>query len=124
MGFIDTCNRAATFVNPGHPLPVLWSSGAPPSLDIPVSPPLGGRDESIYREYSTSFKLLYTDGLIERRDEHIVESAQKLMRRRVLIEPDPLESALDLPFAEATTSFCSPCDGPEDRPRPEPGLRR
>ncbi|MEE6264699.1 PP2C family protein-serine/threonine phosphatase [Streptomyces noursei] len=75
---IDTRSKLIVYSSAGHPPPVLVSAGgACRLLDQATDPPLGARPEHVPRPqagcaYRTGDTLvLYTDGLIERRDEDI-----------------------------------------------------
>ncbi|MQY34005.1 hypothetical protein SRB17_19710 [Streptomyces sp. RB17] len=75
---IDTRSRLITYSSAGHPPPVLVrSEGRCELLDQATDPPLGTRPVHVPRpQASASYKcgdtlVLYTDGLIERRDEDI-----------------------------------------------------
>ncbi|MET8768057.1 SpoIIE family protein phosphatase [Streptomyces sp. NPDC004658] len=74
----DTRSRLITYSNAGHPPPVLLHpDGTNELLDQATDPPLGARPQHVPRpQASLSYKpgdtlVLYTDGLIERRDEDI-----------------------------------------------------
>ncbi|MCX4825240.1 SpoIIE family protein phosphatase [Streptomyces sp. NBC_01142] len=92
---IDTSRRLITYSSAGHPPPVLLSAdGTCHLLDQATDPPLGARPEHVPRpETSRSYTrnatlVLYTDGLIERRDEDIdtgiTHLTDTLTRYRVL----------------------------------------
>lgn len=75
---IDTRSRLIIYSNAGHPPPVLLhSDGTCELLDQATDPPLGAREHHVPRPqaglgYTVGDTLvLYTDGLIERRDEDI-----------------------------------------------------
>ncbi|WP_426567322.1 PP2C family protein-serine/threonine phosphatase [Streptomyces canus] len=75
---IDTRSRLIVYSNAGHPPPVLLhDAGTCELLDKATDPPLGARPHHVPRPqaglpYITGDTLvLYTDGLIERRDEDI-----------------------------------------------------
>ncbi|WP_330358814.1 PP2C family protein-serine/threonine phosphatase [Streptomyces chartreusis] len=76
--YIDWDTHILTYSSAGHPPPVLLHPyGTVTLLDRATDPPLGARPEHVPRpEASTAFTegatlVLYTDGLIERRDEDI-----------------------------------------------------
>lgn len=76
--YIDWDTHTLTYSSAGHPPPaLLHPDGTVTFLDQATDPPLGARPEHIPRpEASTSFiegatLVLYSDGLIERRDEDI-----------------------------------------------------
>ncbi|MFI7407429.1 PP2C family protein-serine/threonine phosphatase [Streptomyces sp. NPDC049627] len=82
---IDTRSRLIIYSNAGHPPPVLLrSDGTCELLDQATDPPLGARPHHVPRPqaglpYAQGDTLvLYTDGLIERRDEDIDASLARL----------------------------------------------
>ena len=99
--------RTGEFVvaNAGHPPPLVVTSGHTDYLDLPVGPPLGVGPSS-YK--STSFTLpvgssffAYTDGLIERRTEHIDAGLRRLAGVVGPIAHEPVEQLV----AHALTSL-------------------
>lgn len=75
---VDTRSRLLVYSSAGHPPPVLLhADGACELLDQATDPPLGARPEHVPRpQAGISYRpgdtlVLYTDGLIERRDEDI-----------------------------------------------------
>lgn len=83
--FIDWREHTLTYSSAGHPPPVLCGpDGTITFLDGATDPPLGARPEHVprpqagcaYTEGSTL--VLYTDGLIERRDEDIYTGLDRL----------------------------------------------
>ncbi|MFE3652506.1 SpoIIE family protein phosphatase [Streptomyces sp. NPDC059122] len=75
---IDTRSKLIVYSSAGHPPPVLLEAqGTCRLLDQATDPPLGARPEHVPRpQAGTAFRtgdtlVLYTDGLIERRDEDI-----------------------------------------------------
>jgi serine phosphatase RsbU (regulator of sigma subunit) len=64
---------ALRFVDCGHPPPLLFSGGVARSVDLPGSPPLGLASSftTVSMPWAPQDRLLlYTDGLVEARDEH------------------------------------------------------
>nr|WP_308801088.1 SpoIIE family protein phosphatase [Streptomyces polyasparticus] len=95
----DLRNRTASYASAGH-LPPVWFSpqGRASLVPVPVGPPLGtglGRYPHTTTEcLDDGILLLYTDGLIERRDEDIDASLKRLTD----LGPDttgPLNTFLD-----------------------------
>lgn len=71
--------------NAGHPLPLLVTTEGSEYVSMPVGPPLG---VGASRYQSATFTMppgstliAYTDGLVERRDEHIDTGMQRLVDR-------------------------------------------
>ncbi|MEU9793312.1 SpoIIE family protein phosphatase [Streptomyces sparsogenes] len=101
---IDRSERTIVYSCAGHPPPLLLrAEGDVVSLDQATDPPLGARPDHVPRPQATcpytpgGTLVLYTDGLIERRDEDIDVGlgrlANSLSRHRELT-PEPLADAL------------------------------
>jgi serine phosphatase RsbU (regulator of sigma subunit) len=82
----DPADRRLTWTNAGHPYPVVVpTSGAPYMLEETHGPPLGV-DPSVRYEHSSlelqpgETVVLYSDGLIERREHDIDEDFERLLR--------------------------------------------
>jgi PAS domain S-box-containing protein len=101
---VDPGAHSCVLANAGHMPPLLISAdGSRGLIEVPVGPPLGvgalpaGRER--YRPISVAFEpgatlLLYTDGLVERRDRDIEDCLGELARLDV--DPRrPLEQLLD-----------------------------
>lgn len=101
---IDTRSRLIIYSNAGHPPPVLLhSDGTCELLDRATDPPLGARPHHVPRPqaglaYTPGDTLvLYTDGLIERRDEDIDAGLARLttaLAQDSSSAPDQLADAL------------------------------
>ncbi|MFJ2962646.1 SpoIIE family protein phosphatase [Streptomyces collinus] len=101
---IDTRSKLIIYSNAGHPPPVLLhSDGTCELLDKATDPPLGAREHHVPRPqagvvYAPGDTLvLYTDGLIERRDEDIdtgIERLSTALAQDQALSPDPLAEAL------------------------------
>jgi PAS domain S-box-containing protein len=86
----DPVSRRCTFARAGHPLPAVVSpDGTVELLDLPAGPPLGLGGlpfEALEIELpERSLLALYTDGLIESRDDDIDDGVSRL--RRALAGP-------------------------------------
>jgi serine phosphatase RsbU (regulator of sigma subunit) len=101
---IDPAAHSVAYSCAGHPPPLLLrGGGAVEPLDQATDPPLGARPEHVRRpQASVAYDpgdtlVLYTDGLIERRDEDIDVGlrrlADSLVRHRGL-DPEPMADAL------------------------------
>ncbi|MFI9273149.1 PP2C family protein-serine/threonine phosphatase [Kitasatospora sp. NPDC052896] len=82
---IDPRSRLIVYSSAGHPPPVLLhADGSSDLLDAATDPPLGARPEHVPRpQAGTAYRtgdtlILYTDGLIERRDTDIDTGLQQL----------------------------------------------
>ena len=101
---IDTRSKLIIYSNAGHPPPVLLhSDGTCELLDKATDPPLGAREHHVPRPqagvgYAQGDTLvLYTDGLIERRDEDIdtgIERLSTALAQDQALSPDLLADAL------------------------------
>ncbi|MGW7494768.1 PP2C family protein-serine/threonine phosphatase [Streptomyces luteogriseus] len=101
---IDPRSRLIIYSSAGHPPPVLLHpDGSWELLDQATDPPLGARPHHVPRpQAGLSYKpadtlVLYTDGLIERRDEDIDTSLARLttaLAQNRSLSPDHLAEAL------------------------------
>ncbi|WP_042372843.1 SpoIIE family protein phosphatase [Streptacidiphilus neutrinimicus] len=101
---VDPRSRLIIYSNAGHPPPVLLHpDGACELLDAATDPPLGARPAHVPRpqaglNYSPGDTLvLYTDGLVERRDEDIDSGIGRLtdaLARRATHAPERLADAV------------------------------
>jgi signal transduction histidine kinase/serine phosphatase RsbU (regulator of sigma subunit)/CheY-like chemotaxis protein len=107
VAFIDPSSGATTVVNAGHPpCLVISPEGVANRLEIPASPPLGAFGEAKYgtTEFTLalgSTLLLYSDGLVERRDENIDDSIDKLVARSSGASDRGIDDILDLLLNDA-----------------------
>jgi serine phosphatase RsbU (regulator of sigma subunit) len=102
--FIDWPARTIKYSSAGHPPPAVADpEGRVRFLDRATDPPLGARPEHVVRPQATarfvrgSTLVLYTDGLIERRDEDIDEGLNRLaasLARHHALDPEALADAL------------------------------
>ncbi|MFE0642565.1 PP2C family protein-serine/threonine phosphatase [Streptomyces sp. NPDC058877] len=102
--YIDWDAHTLTYSSAGHPPPaLLHPDGTVTFLDQATDPPLGARPEHVPRpEATTTFAegatlVLYTDGLIERRDEDIDVGLARLadsLARHGQADPEALADAL------------------------------
>jgi serine phosphatase RsbU (regulator of sigma subunit) len=81
----DPASRRLRFANAGHPPPLAFGGGESRYLEGGVSPPLGVTADPNFTETSRDLSagetlLLYTDGLVERRDESIQVGLDRLLR--------------------------------------------
>ncbi|WP_371126484.1 PP2C family protein-serine/threonine phosphatase [Streptomyces sp. 136MFCol5.1] len=115
---IDETTHTITYSRAGHPPPLLLDADmqAVQVLDQAADPPLGALEPEVARTQSTlsyrpgSTLVLYTDGLIERRDQDIDTGLARLIQnltRHGHLGPEPLADALltDIPRHK---------DGPDD----------
>ncbi|MFF3690059.1 PP2C family protein-serine/threonine phosphatase [Streptomyces sp. NPDC002187] len=85
---VDPAREVAAFASAGHLPPAIFSAdGTAEILDVPVGPPLGtglgGYELSTRTVTPDETLLLFTDGLVERRDEDIDVSLARLAGLRV-----------------------------------------
>lgn len=102
--FIDWSTHTLTYSSAGHPPPALLTpEGDVTFLDQATDPPLGARPEHVSRPQATAAfsegatLVLYTDGLIERREEDIDVGLARLaesLRRRGRDNPEAMADAL------------------------------
>ncbi|AZS70107.1 protein phosphatase [Streptomyces lydicus] len=104
QALIDTAGRQVTYSSAGHPPPVLLhADGTHELLDRATDPPLGAHPEQVPRPQAHlpyvpgDTLVLYTDGLIERRDEDIDTGLARLtdaLSRYSRLSPERLADAL------------------------------
>ena len=81
----DPATRRLRFTNAGHPPPLVFGGGGSRYLEGGVSPPLGVTADANFTEtildlWAGATLLLYTDGLVERREESIQVGLDRLLR--------------------------------------------
>ncbi|MDN3055689.1 SpoIIE family protein phosphatase [Streptomyces hygroscopicus] len=101
---IDPVAHTVTYSCAGHPPPLLLQvQGAVEVLDQATDPPLGARSEDVPRPQAAvgyapgATLVLYTDGLIERREEDIDVGLTRLIRslaRHRGLRPEPMADAI------------------------------
>jgi serine phosphatase RsbU (regulator of sigma subunit) len=84
-GLFDPATRSLRWARAGHLPPILVRDGAARLLELPEGLLLGADPEARYQEEIISLRLgdtllLFTDGLIERRDEPIDDALSTLLR--------------------------------------------
>jgi len=84
-GLYDPADQTLRWARAGHLPPVLVRDGKAEQLPLPEGLLLGADPDASYAEELTALRpgdtlLLYTDGLIERRDEPIDDSIARLLR--------------------------------------------
>ena len=84
-GVFRPAGRTLRWARAGHLPPLLVRAGVASELQLPIGVLVGADPASRYQEVTTELVpgdalLLYTDGLVERRDEGIDESLQSLRR--------------------------------------------
>ena len=103
--------RSFRVASAGHPPPIVVGPDGPASfLQLPVGEPLGVAPGK--RRVSTTVELgdgaamlLYTDGLVERRDEPLDDSLERLRAR---FRPDPPTSSATNCFVLSLARVCHP----------------
>ncbi|MEU3302592.1 SpoIIE family protein phosphatase [Streptomyces sp. NPDC006678] len=96
---VDPARGLGSFSSAGHLPPVVFTAaGSAELVDVPAGPPLGtglGGYELVTRELTPEDTLLlYTDGLVERRDEDIDVSLERLTSVRLPCTA-PMEDMVD-----------------------------
>jgi serine phosphatase RsbU (regulator of sigma subunit)/PAS domain-containing protein len=84
-GLYDPEHRSLRWAGAGHLPPILVRDGAAQHLTAPQGVMLGADPDAVYTEAKTELRtgdalVLFTDGLVERRDEAIDESLDALLR--------------------------------------------
>ncbi|MFF3343102.1 SpoIIE family protein phosphatase [Streptomyces flavidovirens] len=98
-GIYDPGTRQLRWARAGHPPPVLVRGGEATALPLPGGILLGAMPEAPYEEHLVTLEaddrlLMYTDGLIERRDLSVQQSLEHLLS--IAQEPAPeLDKYLD-----------------------------
>ncbi|MGP4051962.1 PP2C family protein-serine/threonine phosphatase [Streptomyces sp. 2A115] len=115
---VDHSHHTVTYSRAGHLPPLLaHADGEVEVLDTVTDPPLGACDDTAPRSQATAAYapgdtlVLYTDGLIERRDEDIDTGLNRLtdsLKRHHALGPEPLADAVLTDLAPA------PHRGPDD----------
>ncbi|GAA3796080.1 PP2C family protein-serine/threonine phosphatase [Streptomyces phyllanthi] len=115
---VDRSERTVTYSRAGHPPPLLaHPDGTVEILDRATDPPLGAGDASVpHCEATVTYApgatlVLYTDGLIERRDEDIDTGLRRLaacLERHHALAPERLADTVLTHLAPA------PAPGPDD----------
>lgn len=101
---VDRSRRTITYSRAGHPPPLLaHADGTVEILDGAADPPLGAGDDFVPRNEATvsyapgSTLVLYTDGLVERRDEDIDTGLRRLadsLERHHTLDAESLADAV------------------------------
>jgi len=85
VGLLDTERHTLELYSAGHVPPLVLRDGSSAFLDLHVRPPLGVAPERAARTSEVALGvgttvLLYTDGLVERRGEHLDDGMERLAR--------------------------------------------
>lgn len=109
IGRWDPVARTLTIASAGH-LPPITTDTTTSVVPIAPDPPLGTpnvtftRPNTVIDIVGPMRLLLYTDGVVERRDEIIDESIAALAKRLTTTADQPLEAAADTILDQATSS--------------------
>jgi PAS domain S-box-containing protein len=111
---IEPDHDRMSFVNAGHPPPLIVPARGAPSLLEGVTPPLGVSDLPVHPETVVDFPpgtsiVLYTDGLVERRGEN-VDTGLKRLLTAAAASRDGLEALRD----RVVESCLGPSSGDDD----------
>jgi PAS domain S-box-containing protein len=96
IGVLDTDANAITFASAGHHSPLHIDDGQVDDLGIPPGPPLGVqscRYVNAHAQLGEGCLLMFTDGLVERRDESLEERLELLhasLRTSPSVRPEAL----------------------------------
>jgi serine phosphatase RsbU (regulator of sigma subunit) len=100
-GVVDTTARTWTFANAGHLPPLLvHADGAFDVLEFPAAPLFtgglgsGGFENSVVHLIDDDLLVLYTDGLVERRGEHLDKGIDRLANSLAVTREGQLASML------------------------------
>lgn len=98
---IDMSGKEATMVNAGHPQALIRHDGSAEFLRAPVGPPIGVIGSHHYESSTLPFGpgstlLGFTDGLVERRGEHLDLGFARLQDLVIAADPDrPLDELMN-----------------------------
>jgi hypothetical protein len=97
-GVVDVGGHRMSLANAGHPDPLLVAGGDAHFVGSPIGAPLGVESGSSYSAVSVVIPmgatvLAYTDGLVERRGEHL-DTGRERLRRGSLEGDGPLDDQL------------------------------
>jgi serine/threonine-protein kinase RsbW len=111
---IDLATGAGRWAAAGHPPAFHVQGGQVKPLAAPHGPPLGISDSPPYRESSVALGVgdmlaLYTDGVIERRDEHLDRGLERLRALLAEMHDDPLEQVADAIVTQMCTKPADDC---------------
>lgn len=99
IGELDTRTHRLTLANAGHLPPLLVNGDEAHFISVPSGTPVGISGPERPRTVSVdvnhgSLLLAFTDGLVERRGEHLQEGLERL-RRAAIRQTGPVETILD-----------------------------
>ncbi len=85
VGLLDTERHTLELASAGHVPPLVLRDGSSAFIDLDVRPPLGVASDGAARTAAVGLPvgttvLLYTDGLVERRGEHLDDGLERLAR--------------------------------------------
>jgi serine phosphatase RsbU (regulator of sigma subunit)/PAS domain-containing protein len=108
-GLYDPARRSLRWARAGHLPPILVRDGRACSLPPPPGLLLGAAPDASYPEVTTSLRpgdilLLYTDGLIERRDQLIDDALESLLQIATRACGGDIASFADQVVAEASSN--------------------
>ena len=92
---VDLADQTITYSNAGHPPPLLLHDDQVIWLDQALGTPLAvdepARDETRVEVRPDDLLVLYTDGLVERRDEHLDDGLLRLANAALAFRDEPVE---------------------------------
>ena len=96
---VDLPNRTITYSNAGHPPPLLVHDDHAIWLDQALATPLAfdspRRPEAQLDVHPDDLLVLYTDGLVERRNENLEEGLLRLADAAVAVRHEPVQDVAD-----------------------------
>jgi len=108
VGLLDTRRHTLELASAGHVPPLVLRDGGSAFVDLHVGPPLGAggappRSTEVELPSGTTV-LLYTDGLVERRGEHLDEGLDRLARSARAAVSDDVVTTRDAVIASCIAS--------------------
>ena len=96
---VDLPNQTLTYSNAGHPPPLLVHDDRALWLDQALASPLAvdapARTEAQLDVHPDDLLVLYTDGLVERRNENLEEGLLRLAQAAVAVRDEPVQDIAD-----------------------------
>ena len=109
IGLLDTERHTLELASAGHVPPLVLRDGSSAFVDLDVRPPLGVAPDGAARTVEVGLSvgttvLLYTDGLVERRGEHLDDGLERLARSARAAVSDDVAATRDAVIASCIGS--------------------